>query len=83
MKAVCIALLSLALPAFAQVRITQATDRISVEIDGKPFTALFVGPEVSKPYLFPLRAASGTSVTRGFPLEESPGDSKDHAHERQ
>ena len=82
MKAICIASLSLALPALAEVRITQATDRISVDIDGKPFTALFVGPEVAKPYLFPLRAASGTPVTRGFPLDESPGDSKDHPHHR-
>ena len=51
-------------------------------LDGKPITALFTGPEVAKPFLFPLRAASGTPVTRGLPLEESPGDSKDHPHYR-
>ncbi|MCU1258397.1 MAG: hypothetical protein JWO80_1282 [Bryobacterales bacterium] len=69
-------------PLWAQVKITQAGDRVSVNIDGKPFTALFVGPDVMKPYLYPLRAASGTSVTRHFPLEDSPGDSKDHPHHR-
>jgi len=78
--AFCLAVL--AAPLCAQVRITQGKDRISVEIDGKPFTALFIGPDVVKPYLYPLRAASGTSVTRHFPLEESPGDSKDHPHHR-
>jgi hypothetical protein len=76
------ALLSLALPLAAQVKISQAPDRISVEIDGKPFTALWIGPEVAKPYLYPLRAVSGTIVTRRFPLEDAPGDSKDHPHHR-
>ena len=75
-------LLSVALPLAAQVRITQSPGQISVEVDGKPFTALWVGAEVAKPYLYPLRAASGTIVTRRFPLEDSPGDSKDHPHHR-
>jgi hypothetical protein len=74
--------LSLSLCVHAQVKITQADDRIAVEIDGKPFTTLFYGPEVAKPYLYPLRAASGTVVTRRFPLEDAPGDSKDHPQHR-
>jgi hypothetical protein len=75
-------LASLGLCLHAQVKITKAPDRIAVEIDGKPFTALFHGPEVAKPYLYPLRAASGTAVTRRFPLEEAPGDSRDHPQHR-
>lgn len=75
-------LVGIALTATAQVRITQKTDRVSVEIDGKPFTEFMIGPEVAKPFLYPLRAASGTIVTRRFPLEESPGDSKDHPQHR-
>jgi len=75
---ICLALL----PAAAQVKITQAADRISVEIDGKPFTDLHIGPETAKPFLWPLRAASGTVVTRRFPLEDAPGDSKDHPQHR-
>lgn len=82
MKFTCLALLSIALPVCAQVRITQSNDRISVDIDGKPFTSLWVGPKVTKPYLYPVRAASGTAVTRRFPLEDAPGDSKDHPHHR-
>ena len=61
-------LFAAALPLCAQVKITQHTDRISVDIDGKPFTEMFVGADVPKPYLYPLRAASGKIVTRaGFP----------------
>ena len=76
------ACLVLALPACAQVRIAQADGKITVDIDGRPFTALWVGPDVAKPFLYPLRAASGMIVTRRFPLEESPGDSRDHPHHR-
>jgi hypothetical protein len=64
------------------VKIAPSDGRISVDIDGKPFTALWISPDVAKPYLWPLRAASGTIVTRRFPLEESPGDSRDHPHHR-
>jgi hypothetical protein len=77
-----IALLSLGLCLTAQVKITRNPDRIDVEVDGKAFTALFAGPNVAKPYLYPLRAASGLVVTRKFPLEDSPGDSKDHPQHR-
>jgi hypothetical protein len=82
MKVTSCILLSLVWPACSQVKIAQSPDRISVDIDGRPFTALWVGPEVAKPYLYPLRAASGMIVTRRFPLEDSPGDSKDHPHHR-
>jgi hypothetical protein len=82
MKRTALLLACIIAPIWAEVRITQLPDRISVEIDGKPFTSLFTGPEVVKPFLYPLRAVSGTSVTRSFPLEESPGDSKDHPHHR-
>jgi len=65
-----------------QVTIDREPDRVSVTIDGKPFTSLMLGADVVKPYLYPLRAASGTVVTRRFPLEDSPGDSHDHPHHR-
>ena len=71
-----------ALPLAAQVKVTQGADRISVEIDGQPYTALFVGQDTTKPYLHPLRAASGTLVTRGFPMEPAEGERKDHIHQR-
>jgi Methane oxygenase PmoA len=82
MKLISCLLLAMA-PLLAQVKITQNTGRISVDIDGKPFTELFVsGPEVTKPYLHPLRAASGTIVTRAYPMAKVDGESTDHPHHR-
>jgi len=67
----------------AQVKFTQHPDRISVDIDGKPFTELWTGdPENTKPYLHPLRAASGTIVTRAFPMAKVAGETTDHPHHR-
>jgi hypothetical protein len=71
------------LPLAAQVKITQqGNEKISVDIDGKPFTEFFVGPSVPKPYLAPLRSASGKIVTRQYPIADVPGESHDHPHHR-
>jgi hypothetical protein len=81
----CAALLSLWAPAVpAQVKITQqGNEKISVEIDGHPFTDFYIGPSAPKPYLHPLRTASGIVVTRGFPMvQDVPGESHDHPHHR-
>ncbi len=73
----------LAAPLAAQVRISQqGIEYITVEIKGKPFTQFFIGPETNKPYLHPLRSASGKIVTRGYPMEDIPGESRDHPHHR-
>jgi hypothetical protein len=64
----------------AQVRITP--DEIAVSIDGKPFTIFHYGADAGKPYLSPLRSASGKIVTRGFPMENIEGESRDHLHHR-
>lgn len=73
---------ALALPLAAQVKVTQGTDRISVEVGGKPFTDFFVSADVNKPYLHPLRSASGKVITRYFPMELVEGESRDHPHHR-
>jgi len=73
----------LSAPLAGQVRIAQhGIEYISVEIKGKPFTQFFIGPETNKPYLHPLRSASGKIVTRGYPMEDIPGESRDHPHHR-
>ncbi len=68
----------------AQVKITQqGAGKISVDIGGRPFTDFYIGPSVPKPYLHPLRTASGVVVTRGFPMiADVPGESHDHPHHR-
>ena len=57
-----------------------AVNSVAVTIDGKPFTTWEYGAAVAKPYLAPVRSASGKIVTRGFPMEELPGESRDHLH---
>jgi hypothetical protein len=66
----------------AQVKISADSDRVSVEMDGKPYGALYISPSVQKPYFYPLRSASGQIVTRMFPMENVPGESHDHRHHR-
>ena len=74
--------LALAASSLAQVKLKQTTDRISVEIDGKPFTEFFIGTDVPKPYLHPLRSAGGKNVSRSFPMDVVEGEAKDHPHHR-
>jgi hypothetical protein len=91
--------LALAALASAQVKITPADGKVSIEIAGKPFSDFYISgrafsTEVTKPYLWPLRAPSGTYVTRAWPMEdvaEEAGEKKptrngppamDHQHQR-
>jgi len=76
--------LLLTVPLCAQVKITaQGKDKLSVEIDGKPFTDFYMGAQASKPYLHPLRTVDGKSVTRGFPMiADIPGEPHDHPHHK-
>jgi hypothetical protein len=54
--------------------------RVDVTIDGKPFTSYVFERAQKKPFLYPLRSAAGTVVTRGFPLEPRPFERFDHPH---
>src|ERR1041385_9195114 len=78
------ALLSLfAAAAWAQVEISQDADGVHVRIDGKPFTDFVMrGGESQKPYLWPLRTATGVQVTRHWPMEDVAGEPHDHPHQR-
>jgi hypothetical protein len=54
--------------------------KIDVMIGGKPFTTFLDPDTLEKPVLYPLTAANGDVVTRGFPLKPQPGDPTDHPH---
>ena len=58
-----------------------AERRVDVLVDGAPFTSYIWPSEIKKPVLFPIRAASGVIVTRGFPLAPRPGEHVDHPHQ--
>lgn len=69
--------------ARAEVSFQQHSDRIEVLADGKPLTTLYFGPETTKPYLHPLRAADGTIVSRQYPMRDDvAGEAHDHPHHR-
>ncbi len=55
---------------------------IAVKVEGKPFTIFNYGNDAGKPFLAPVRSASGKIVTRRFPLENVAGESRDHLHHR-
>ena len=58
----------------------QAAKRVDILVDGQPFTSYIWPDTLKKPVLYPLRTASGTVVTRGFPLEPRAGERVDHPH---
>jgi hypothetical protein len=64
-----------------QVVRNDADTRVDVLIDGKPFTSyIYPGGTEKKPTLYPIRSAKGSAVTRGYPMEPRPGESRDHPH---
>src|SRR6185437_14310355 len=54
--------------AAATVEMKRSQTQIEITVDGKPFTTYYFNAGTSKPYLMPLRTASGEIVTRGFPV---------------
>jgi hypothetical protein len=55
-------------------------NKINVSIGGKDFTTFLFPDTLEKPVLYPIHAANGTVVTRGYPLNPQPGDPTDHPH---
>ena len=67
--------------AWAQVTLTPGPNEIAVAIDGKPFTVFYIsGANLNRPYLHPLRSASGKIVNRSFPSGQLAGETTDHPH---
>ena len=81
-KSLTLLALASALPLAAQVQLTKTATQIDILVDGKPFSTLFFGPDAPKPYMHPLRSATGKVVTRGYPMLDIAGEPKDHPHHR-
>ena len=54
--------------------------KVDVLIGGKHFTSLIFPADLEKPTLFPIIAANGETVTRGFPIAPRDGERTDHPH---
>lgn len=82
-RSTIMAVLSAAILTGAAVKLERSPHQIDITIDRKPFTTYYFDPEIAKPYLMPLRTASGAVVTRDFPVrnDASKGDPKASAFE--
>lgn len=64
------------------VKLTRLSDRVQIDVEGKPFTEYLFGSASARPFLYPLLAADGTKLTRDFPMANVPGEEQDHPHHR-
>lgn len=55
-------------------------NKVNIFIGEKLFTSFLYPDSLEKPVLFPVHAANGAIVTRGFPLAAQPNDPNDHPH---
>jgi hypothetical protein len=67
-------------PPQVEVKPVPAQQRVDVTVGGQPFTSYAWPERIAKPFLNPIRTATGKIVTRGFPLEPRPGERVDHPH---
>lgn len=63
-----------------QVVAKEAENKVDVLVDGQLFTSYLFPTTIQKPVLYPIRSATGQAITRGFPLEPTPGERVDHPH---
>lgn len=63
-----------------KVENNEADSRIDISVNGEPFTSYMYADTFEKPFIFPIVAASGSIVTRGYPIEPREGESVDHPH---
>lgn len=60
--------------AAAPVELKRNGAQIDIFVDGKDFTTYYFGEAVAKPYLMPLRTASGAVISRDFPVANAVTD---------
>ncbi len=66
----------------AEVTVKKVDKKVRVEIDGELFTE-YIYQDWPRPYLFPVLAPGGESVTRSWPMKDGvAGEQKDHPHHR-
>lgn len=71
-----------ATPAEAAVSFSNIPGRVNVFVNGEEFTSFHYEDKWDKPFIYPLRTASGLVISRGYPVEERPGEHSDHIWHR-
>lgn len=64
------------------VEFKRTDDTVAVVIGGKPFGTYSFDPRIAKAFIYPLRSAAGTIITRSFPMKKLPGEPTDEPHQR-
>lgn len=82
MRAFVFSLLLVSQTPAADLKFKSSPGKIEILLDGQPFTEFHHDAKRDKPFLHPLRSASGEFVTRGLPVDPLPGDSSGHPWHR-
>ena len=54
--------------------------KVVVKVNDQPFTEFIYPDSLEKPVLYPIYAADGQIITRGFPIAPRAGEPTDHPH---
>lgn len=63
------------------VKIIEAENKITVNINGKLFTE-YCYKDAKRPYFYPVIGPSGVNVTRNWPMKNGENEEQDHSHQR-
>lgn len=63
-----------------RVELMPEMKKVNVTIGNALFTSYMYADTFEKPFLFPVVAANGITVTRGFPISPQQGEGIDHPH---
>ena len=69
-------------PEARGVTLEESPGLVKVRVGGQLFTTYHFGPDVVRPYLYPILASGGVGITRSWPMEDRPGDTHDHPHHK-
>lgn len=64
------------------VNVVENGEKVDVKIGEELFTTYNIGPELPRPFFYPLNGPSNIPMTRNFPMKDVPGERKDHPHHR-
>ncbi len=64
-----------------RVHVYETNGVVRVDLDGRLFTE-YHHRGVSRPFLYPLLTSGDRHMTRRWPMEEAPGEERDHPHHR-
>src|SRR6201991_3659877 len=60
--------------------VKESNNQVTILADGKPFTSLIYPDSLEKPVLYPIYAADGELITRGYPIAPRQHEPVDHPH---